>query len=82
MEGNVLGIVTMFIGVMILLVIGTQILGNVSIECDGLEAGTGYNWTQNCMAVQETSGGGYELLTIIGIVLAAVGILFVIRYMS
>ena len=84
MQG-VMGIIILFIGVVITALIGTQILGNVSINCDGL---SGYDsddptsstgWAKQCLDTQESAIESYGLLMVMLIVLAAVGILLVIR---
>ena len=76
-----MSIITVFIGVAILLGVGTQILGSVSLECDDL-SDAGYNWTAGCVDVENTAGSGYGLLIIVAIVLAAAGILFAVRLMQ
>lgn len=87
-ESSVLAIVGVFIAIVVMLGIGTQILGNVSFSCEDLD---GYNsttpgdstgWAASCLEVQENSISGYNLLVIIVIVVAAVGILFVVRMLG
>ena len=91
MDGNIMGIVGIFIAIVIMLAIGTQILGNTGFDCKGLEgydsggtpagsASTG--WAATCFEVSQQSQSGYNLLVIIIIVVAAVGILFVVRMLQ
>lgn len=76
---NVLGVVGGFIAIAIGLAIGVQILGSTSFDCSDLENNTDADWIQACQDVSQQSIGGYELLIIILIVVAAVAILFVVR---
>ena len=86
-----MAIVGIFIAVVIMLAIGTQILGNTGFDCKGLEGyvATGtpagsdsIGWAKTCLEVNEQSQSGYNLLIIIIIVVAAVGILFVVRMLG
>ena len=81
MEGNVMSIVGVFIAIVIMLGIGTQILGNTSFNCSNINGGIG-DWVKTCNTVQSDSQAGYQLLVIIIIVIAAVGILFVVRMLG
>ena len=93
MEGNIMGIVGIFIAIVIMLAIGTQILGNTGFDCKGLEGypttGTdaekkanSVGWAASCFEVSDQSQSGYNLLVIIIIVVAAVGMLFVVRMLQ
>ena len=74
MEGNVMTIVGVFIAIVIMLGIGTQILGNTSFQLfSNINGGQGA-WVTTCESVQSDSQAGYQLLVIIIIVIAAVGI--------
>ena len=93
-EGSsIMGLVAAFIGIAIMLGIGTQILGNTSMDCSNLP---GYNatlngpngtsgtashtgWALQCEDNNESSQNAYAILIIILIVVAAVAILFVVR---
>ena len=80
--------VGVFIAAAILIMIGTQILGSTSLDCEDLE---GYNsstpdnstgWAKQCLDSQDSTEDGYALLTLILIVIAAVGILSVVRLLG
>ena len=88
---SIMGLVAAFIGVAIMLGIGTQILGNTTMDCTNLPgytattsstgpggtASTG--WAGTCLDGNESTQNAYALLIIILIVVAAVAILFVVR---
>lgn len=82
---SIMGLVAAFIGIAIMLGIGTQILGNTTMDCTNLP---GYNtttpasstgWAATCLDGNESTQNAYALLIIILIVVAAVAILFVVR---
>ena len=89
MDGNIMGIVGIFIAIVIMLAIGTQILGNTGFDCKGLE---GYNltpvWQAPRAGPQPASKSALRVKAaitssiIIIIVVAAVGILFVVRMLQ
>ena len=83
-----MGYVGAFIAVAIMLGIGTLILGGAATDCSGV---AGYNattpassegWAKQCLANNEQSQAGYNLLIITLIVLAAVVVLTVVRMLS
>ena len=86
MESNIQALVGAFIGVAILLGIGTQILGNSVQDCTSLNdydssattqaAGT---WAAACEGQNLQTQNAYALITIVLIVIAAVVILTVVR---
>lgn len=89
---SIMGLVAAFIGVAIMLGIGTQILGNTTMDCTNLPGYTLQTWGSNppstanstgwaatCLDGNESTENAYALLIIILIVVAAVAILFVIR---
>lgn len=92
-EANgVMGLVAAFIGIAIMLGIGTQILGNTTMDCTTLPGYTLQTWGSNspsdanstgwaatCLDSNESTQNAYALLIIILIVAAAVAILFVVR---
>lgn len=77
-----------FIGVAILLGVGTIILGNSTMDCTGLDgytSGVGGStvnstgWAEACLDSNTQSQSAYSLLLITMIVIAAVVILSVVR---
>jgi len=87
-DNSLMGYVGAFIAVAIMLGIGTLILGGAATDCSGVE---GYNtttpadstgWAAQCIANNEQSQAGYNLLIITLIVLAAVVVLTVVRMLS
>ena len=89
---GIMGLVAAFIGIAIMLGIGTQILGNTTMDCTGLpgytsqdwagvvdSTGNSTGWAATCLAGNESTQNAYALLIIILIVVAAVAILFVVR---
>ena len=82
---SIMGIIGSFIGIAIMLGIGTMILGNTTMDCSGLE---GYNsgtpedstgWAKTCLGANQRSSEAYSLLLVILIVVAAAAILFVVK---
>lgn len=80
-----MALVGAFIGIAIMLGVGTLILGNTTMDCSTL---TGYNsttpsastgWAGTCVDANSSTQNAYALLIIILIVVAAVAILFVVR---
>lgn len=87
-DNSLMGYVGAFIAVAIMLGIGTLILGGAATDCSGVD---GYNittpadstgWAAQCIANNEQSQAGYNLLIITLIVLAAVVVLTVVRMLS
>ena len=83
-DNNIMALVGAFIGIAILLGIGTQILGNSVQDCTGLadydaEATTQTGWAGQCEANNEQTQNAYALLIIVLIVIAAVVILTVVK---
>lgn len=88
MEGNLQTMLGAFIGVSILLGVGTIILGNSTMNCSGLSgytSGVGGStvnstgWGLACLNANAQSQSAYTLLLITLIVIAAVVILSVVR---
>ena len=84
MESNIQALVGAFIGVTILLGIGTQILGNSVQDCTNLSdydssATTQTGWAGQCEANNSQTQNAYALLIIVLIVIAAVVILTVVK---
>ena len=93
MEGNnIMGLVAAFIGIAIMLGVGTQILGNTTMDCTNLpgylanqpgpnntSTANSTGWALQCEENNESTQNAYALLIIILIVVAAVAILFVVR---
>ena len=85
-ETNIMGLVGAFIGIAILLGIGTQILGNSVQDCSNLAdfdsslttqvEGT---WAASCESQNAQTQNAYSLLMIVLIVVAAVVILTVVK---
>ncbi len=93
MDG-IMGMVSAFIGIAILLSIGIILLGNGldAGSCASLPGGnTGTNssvavsdytgWAKQCVENNEQAQSSYDLLSVILIVLAAVAILAVVRFL-
>ena len=86
-ENNIMALVGAFIGIAILLGIGTQILGNSVQDCTnlsdyetGLAAGVAQTgWSGQCEANNSQTQNAYALLIIVLIVIAAVVILTVVK---
>ena len=84
METNLMALIGAFIGIAILLGIGTQILGNTIMNCSDLP---GYNateanstgWALQCQSNNTQTQQAYSLLVIVLIVVAAVVILSVVK---
>jgi len=85
MENNIMALVGAFIGIAILLGIGTQILGNSVQDCSnlpGYDTNTEANstgWAKQCLDNNTQSQNAYALLIIVLIVIAAVVILSVVK---
>jgi len=91
---DVLGITTMvggFITAAILISVGIQILGGAVQDCTGLpgfdtdEATTiaaGPSWSASCFTTGHQTQQAYSLLPIVLVVLAAVAIIVVLRFLS
>lgn len=86
-EGSsaIMGVVSAFIGIAIMLGIGTMILGNTTMDCttlDGYDSTTpadSTGWAATCLDSNTSTQNAYALLIVILIVVAAVAILFVVR---
>lgn len=81
---TVIGVVSAFVAIAIMLGIGIQILGttNSAMECGTLKFSNGTNntaWQTACANANTATQNAYALLIVILIVTAAVGILFVVR---
>lgn len=91
MEASLFGYIGAFIAVAIMLGIGTMILGGSATECSGVDGyvdgGTttttnSTGWALQCIANNEQSQNGYNLLMIVLIVISAVIVLTVVRMLS
>lgn len=84
-ENNIMALVGAFIGIAILLGIGTQILGNSVQDCSNLSdydataGATQVGWAAQCEANNDQTQNAYALLIIVLIVIAAVVILTVVK---
>ena len=87
MENNIQALVGAFIGVAILLGIGTQILGNSVQDCtnlndyvvaDGANQADG-TWAKQCQDNNGATQSAYALLLVVLIVIAAIVILSIIK---
>ena len=87
MEGNVMGAVTLFIGIVILISIAPLILGNTTANCTGVP---GYNttdpnsstgWAKSCLSTENTNQSSFSIIAVIPLVVAAVGVMLVMRYL-
>jgi len=84
-ENNIMALVGAFIGIAILLGIGTQILGNSVQDCSNLSdydttvGATQTGWSGQCEANNSQTQNAYALLIIVLIVIAAVVILTVVK---
>jgi NADH:ubiquinone oxidoreductase subunit 3 (subunit A) len=85
MENNIMALVGAFIGIAILLGIGTQILGNSVQDCsnladyDSTAGATQTGWALSCESQNTQTQNAYSLLMIVLIVIAAVVILSVVK---
>ena len=85
MENNIMALVGAFIGIAILLGIGTQILGNSVQDCTNLAdynstaGATQTGWSAQCENNNTQTQSAYALLIIVLIVIAAVVILSVVK---
>jgi len=85
LENNIMALVGSFIGIAILLGIGTQILGNSVQNCENLSdydttaGATQTGWALACEEQNAQTQNAYALLMIVLIVIAAVVILSVVR---
>ena len=85
MENNIMALVGAFIGIAILLCIGTQILGNSVQDCTNLAdynstaGATQTGWAKQCGDNNTQTQSAYALLIIVLIVIAAVVILSVVK---
>ena len=70
-----MGIIVLFVGVVITVLVATIILGSLGLDCDDIEGNTQYNWTQECVDAHKNAISGFSLLQIILIIIAAAGIL-------
>jgi hypothetical protein len=87
MESGVMSMVSVFIGVAILLGVGTQILGNSVQDCtnlndyvvaDGASQADG-TWAKQCQDNNASTQSAYGLLLVVLIVIAAIVILSIIK---
>ena len=79
-----MALVGAFIGIAILLGIGTQILGNTTMDCSNFSdydatATTQTGWSGQCETNNAQTQNAYSLLLIVLIVVAAVVILTVVK---
>ena len=88
-----MGLVAAFIGIAIMLGVGTQILGSSSLQnCSSLpgytsqtwstgtgKTGNSTGWALTCLNGSTSTQNAYALLIVILVVVAAVAILFVIK---
>jgi len=86
MENNIMALVGAFIGIAILLSIGTQILGNSVQDCSNLAdydasltTQVDGTWAGACESQNVQTQNAYSLLMIVLIVVAAVVILTVVK---
>ena len=85
MEENVMGAVTLFIGIVILISIAPLILGNTTNDCEEV---AGYvnsthstGWAKACISAGETNQSSFSIVAVIPLVVAAVGVMLVMRYL-
>jgi beta-lactamase regulating signal transducer with metallopeptidase domain len=85
LENNIMALVGAFIGIAILLGIGTQILGSTVQNCSNLSdydataGATQTGWALACEDQNTQTQNAYSLLMIVLIVIAAVVILSVVK---
>ena len=75
-----MGFVVVFIGVVIVVSIGTVILGSVDFDCTNLSGYTGFQsnstgWSKACYDTQSQGSSSYALLIIVVVIIAAAVIL-------
>jgi len=73
---QLMSVVGGFIALAIMLTIGTVIMGSVTLDCADISQA---NWSQQCTESRDQAIGGYGLLIITLIIIAAVAILAVVR---
>ena len=87
MEGNVMGAITLFIGIVILISIAPLILGNTTANCSGVpgyktgDPGNSTGWAKSCLATEKTNQSSFSIIAVIPLVVAAVGVMLVMRYL-
>ena len=87
MEGNVMGAVALFIGIVIIISIAPLILGNVTDGCENVPGYSGTNgvdstgWAKACLATEKTNQSSFSIIAVIPLVVAAVGVMLVMRYL-
>ena len=87
MEENVMGAVTLFIGIVILISIAPLILGNTTNDCEEVagfhatDATKHTGWAKACISAGETNQSSFSIVAVIPLVVAAVGVMLVMRYL-
>jgi len=83
MDSIVTILVALFIGAAIMLTVGTMILGNAydSFDCSGLGGNSTTGWQSVCNTMSSSAQGNYILLTVLLIVIAAIAVLYVVRFL-
>ena len=88
MDSSLMTYITIFIGIAVMLGIGTLVLGGAATDCTiiaGYSEGSptdSTGWASQCLSNNTQSQAGYNLLIITLIVLAAVVVLSVVRMLS
>ena len=86
-DNTIMGVVVLFIGVVILIGLTPIILGNTIADCSNLD---GYNtatpadstgWAAACVNSNETNQDSFDVILVIPVVVAAVAILMVVRFL-
>ena len=86
-DNTIMGVVVLFIGVVILIGLTPIILGNTIADCSNLD---GYDasapedstgWAAACVNSNETNQDSFDVILVIPVVVAAVAILMVVRFL-
>ena len=89
-DSTIMGVVVLFIGIVILIGLTPIILGNTVQDCSSLD---GYDpnsdgtltdstgWAATCLDSNETNQDSFNVILVIPVVVAAVAILMVVRFL-
>ena len=86
-DSTIMGVVVLFIGIVILIGLTPIILGNTAQSCDSLD---GYNatdkskstgWAKSCVDTGDNSQDSFNVILVIPVIVAAVAILMVVRFL-
>jgi len=84
-DNLIFALVALFIAIAVMIGVSTQILGSVVTDCEGLpgySANGSSDWALACEESNAQTQSAFGLLTIILVVVAAITILVVIRFLG